>query len=316
MLRAVNEYLTTLCDSFGDAWNRFWYTAVDPLPLAVLRILVGLIAILFHLSYWSDLSRWFAADGILPINLTTELLGDDVGYHPSYLFLFDDPTSLSVAHGVGLIVLVLFTLGLFSRITSVLALMVVLSTVHRAPILVGQLEPVLTMMLAYLAIGPCGARLSLDAKALGAKRNKNSPERSILANVSIRLIQVHLCGFYLMMGFSKLYGEVWWTGEAVWWILARTETRLVDLTFLHNAPLLINAWTHAIVAFELVFAVLIWNRLARPLLIAISLVMWPLLALVTGLVSFCAIMMVANLAFVSPEIVQAMIPQRRSDTAS
>jgi hypothetical protein len=76
---------------------------------------------------------------------------------------------------------------------------------------------------------------------------------------------------------------------------------------LHNWPYLVNAWTHAIVAFELSFSVLIWNRLTRPLMLAIGVVMWSLLALVTGVIAFSVVMVIATLAFVSPEQMHGLL---------
>ena len=99
------------------------------------------------------------------------------------------------------------------------------------------------------------------------------------------------------MALTQLAGQVWWAGEAVWWLMARTESRLVNLTALSGSMYLVNLWTHAIVLFELVFALLVWNRLARPLLLASAILLWVPLALLTGEVSFCMLMLVANLAF-------------------
>ena len=42
----------------------------------------------------------------------------------------------------------------------------------------------------------------------------------------------------------------------MWWLIARPESRLVDLTWLYPTPKLIDLWTHAIVLFELGFPVL------------------------------------------------------------
>jgi hypothetical protein len=106
-----------------------------------------------------------------------------------------------------------------------------------------------------------------------------------------------------------LRSDTWWGGEAAWWLAAHVESRLVDLTPLavganDNGPgFFFNAWTHAIVLFNLAFPLLVWNRLARPLLLAAAVLYWIPLALVTGLVSYCAIMLAANLAFVAPETV-------------
>jgi len=131
-----------------------------------------------------------------------------------------------------------------------------------------------------------------------------------MANVAIRLIQVHVAALYLVIGLTMLggtmgaeYDPTWWRGEGMWWLIAKSESRLVDLTFLHGTTptYLVNIWSHAVVAINLACGVLLWNRLARPLLLVLAAVSWVALAVVTGLVSYCVIMVVAGVAFVSPE---------------
>jgi hypothetical protein len=87
----------------------------------------------------------------------------------------------------------------------------------------------------------------------------------------------------------------------MWWLIARSDSRLVDLTWLASHPYLINGWTQGVVILEIAFGLLIWNRFARPLLLAASVIHWILIGLVTGLLSFTAAMLVANLAFVAPQ---------------
>ena len=116
-----------------------------------------------------------------------------------------------------------------------------------------------------------------------------------------------------MMVLAKLRVGMWWQGSAVWWMTGKPDTRLVDFT---NLPIyLLNAWTHAIVLFEGAFAALIWNRLARPLLLALSVVMWGSLCLVTGEVLFSLLMIVAGFAFVSPTWLRASCFQCESSVA-
>ncbi len=312
MRAAVSSYWNELTDQFGSGWNRFWYTPADPYKLGVIRIATGVVALVFQLTYSADLSRWFGPDGLLPVAKVQQLGGlNRVSWSYFNDQLCSTPGEIWFAHLVGTGVLVLFTLGLFSRVTSVLSLVVVLSYIHRAPMLTGQMEPILTMVLFYLCLGPSGACLSLDAlrkrrragpQALAAGAEFGPTEHSVAANVSIRLMQVHLCVVYLMMGVAKIAepGETWWQGDAVWWLAAMPESRLIDLThLLDKQTYLVNAWSHAIVLFELALPIFVWNRLARPLLLAIALPMWIALALITGLVLFCTMMLVANLAFFS-----------------
>ena len=315
MISAIRAYFTELFERFGAGWNRFWFTPSDPPVVCVLRIMTGLVALYVYGTFGPDLVRFFAADGLLPAATVQEWVGPLGGF--TYLYPFDDGPGLWIIHVAGLAVLLLFTLGLFTRITSLLALIVTLSYVHRAPMLTSLVEPILAMVLFYLCFAPCGAYLSLDRLLRRRRAASRAPieredylrvDPSIGANIAVRLIQLHLAMVYLAMGVAKLSGELWWDGTAVWWLLARPESRLVDLTgTLINHPYLINAWTHAIVLFELTFGLLVWNRLARPLMLGIALVMWPLVILATGLPTFGIMMMVATTAFISPEGLRAVI---------
>jgi len=299
-----------LGERFGNAWNRFWFTPADPLPLCLLRVLAGSMALYLHATYTPDLLRFFGANGLLPVETVRQLRGD--GFALSYLDYLSGGTELRVAHVLGFVVLACFTLGFFTRTASVGALVVVLSYIHRGPWLTHLVEPILAFVLIYLCLAPCGRYLSIDrwlALRNAARRGvpPASPERqSVAANVALRLLQIHLALVYLMMAAGKLSGAaleagpVWWTGEALWWLIAKPESRLVDLTGLHQHPYVINAWTHAVAWGELAFGLLIFNRWARPPLLALATVLWISLAAVTGFVPFCATMIFANAAFISP----------------
>jgi hypothetical protein len=129
--------------------------------------------------------------------------------------------------------------------------------------------------------------------------------------LSIRLIQVHTAMFFLMMGLTKLNGEGWWDGVAIWNLLAQTQSRPVDLTFFQRAGQLgeffVNFWTHAVVYYELAFPILIWNRHARPLVLGIGVVLWLSLVLASGLLLFGLTMLAATAAFISAETYRALI---------
>ncbi len=314
-MNPFSAYFQRLASVCAGAWNRFWFTARDAYTLCVLRILTGIASLYFVASFSTDLVRWFGPNGILDAATTNSLTGADqfaYTYRISYLYLAQTPTALWVLHVAGLLVLLAFTVGLWSRAASIGALIVVLSYVHRGPMLTAQFEPVLTMLLAYLCLGSTGHYLSVDAWRARRRRSDQDAHAnsSIATNISTRLIQLHLAGFCVTIGLNMLAGEVWWSGEAMWWILTRTESRLVDFTGLAHAFLLVNLWTHAIVAYQLVFAVLVWNRLARPLLLGLGVLVWISLALVTGLVAWCAIMLVASLAFVEPEPMRRFLQPR------
>jgi uncharacterized membrane protein YphA (DoxX/SURF4 family) len=308
-MNAIARYFQELAERFGSGWNRFWFTPVDPIGLCLVRALTGMMSLWFILSFTPDLITWMGPDGLLPIDTVRQLTVDDRGWNgrASYLYFVDEPGLLWGVHLVAIAIAATFTLGLATRITSVVTLAIVLSYIHRMPMVTGPFEPVLSFMLFYLCLAPCGQAISLDAWLKRSRRDESKDRKesegplSLAAGIVQRLMQVHVAALFVMMGLTKLGGsDTWWVGEAVWWLIAHSESRLVDWTFLHRWPYLINLWTLSIVAFELLYGLLIWNRLARPLLIAFSILHWLLIGLVTGLLSYAAMMIIVNVAFVSP----------------
>ena len=313
-MTGIRADLVDQAESFGQAWNRFWFRPSDPCLVSLLRILTGISVLAYVHSHSADLEVWFGANGLLPIKTVRQLTGGNAAaaamdFRWSYFYWLDTSLGLWIAHLGGLLVAVAMIVGCCSRISCLAALCVVLSYVHRAPMITGQWEPVLTMMLLYLCVAPCGACYSWDA---WWRRRRNTAEGlgcepSLAATISVRLIQVHLSAFYLMMGLTKLAGATWWSGDAVWWLAARTESRLIDWTFLHDYMLLVNLWTHAVVFFELGFGILIWVRGTRSFLLPVAVMMWTSLALLSGLIGFCVLMLFASLSFAPPSLVRSTV---------
>ena len=309
-MNAATQYLSDFGKRFGDGWNRFWYAPIDPLPTSVLRIGVGSVAFYLIALFSLDLMQLFGSHGLLPTESVTSIYAQL--YRFSYFDAIEDGLTLRAAHYAGLAVLAAYTVGLWTRITSVLSLIVFLSYFHRARMLTSEAEPVIAMLLFYLCFAPSGKYLSVDAW-LRRRRTAQAPQtyspqrnslagRSFAAAVSIRLIQTHLSLIYFLMFVATMQRNiVWWNGTAVWWLIARTETAMIDLTWLANYPYVINLWTTSIVVFYIAFAIFIWNRTSRPLLIALSAPFWLGLALISGLGPFCWAMFTAGLAFVSAE---------------
>lgn len=318
MLSAVSDYFRQFLT--GEAWNRFLYTPRDPRMLSMIRIGAGAIALFSLLTYTPDLINFFGTDGLAPsrtvanVSFQEPMAGGrtQLAHGPylmalNYLAWFEnEPNMLWGAHGAGIAVLLAYLAGFKTRITSILAFLVTLTYIHRGQVFNAQLEPILSMVMAYLCVGPCGAYCSVDSW-LRARRGEAPQAPSIAANIATRLIQIHLSAIYIMMAFGKLVsfsggeGAVWWSGDAVWWLVAKPGGSLVDLTWLHSHPFIVDAWTQAIVFFELAFGVFIWKRWARPLLLALAVPMWLSLAVLTGLIPWCLMMLVANLAFVQAD---------------
>ncbi len=306
-------------ESWPQAWKRgwegFWFTPADPRPLAVIRIAVALAALAYLASYSGDLVRWFGPDGLLPPETTAALSAGGPPFRFSVLRLASSPTQLWAIHGICLAAAAALALGLASRAAAAATLVAVVSYVHRGLVIGGLIEPVLAMFLFYLCLAPSGAFCSLD-RLLGLPLWLRGSERhSVAATISLRLMQIHLAALYGVMGLTKLYGNAWWDGEAVWLLLAQTHSRPLDLSFLRDHPLLsllLSAWTHLIAYTQLAFAPLVWSRLTRPIVLALAALTWLSLIPVTGQTLFCLFMAAASgiyLPHVLARLMQSSTPK-------
>ena len=306
----ITQYFARLSNGIGQGWTRFWFTPSDPATVSVVRLLTGLVVVYLHATLGLDLIALFGPAGLLPLADIGPLEGTTF----SYLNYLSTPAELWAVHLIGLAVLVLFAAGLWTRVTSILALIVFLSDLHRAPMITGPTESVVAMVMLYLCLAPCGRRFSIDA-LLSARQGRLTADPrgdlSTAATIAARLIQVHLALLVAMMGLSQLGGDVWWNGLGMWFLITRGQSRLVDFTWLHGTPQLVDLWTHAVVFFELSFPLLVWIPLARPLVLALGFLIWTSLAMVTGDITFSLMLCIASLSFARPDLIRSLIERSR-----
>jgi hypothetical protein len=284
------------------------------------------LAAAHFLELGQGLSVWYASDGVVPpaaVRRLLELTNSGVEYRYSYLDGLPASSALVVMHVLAIVASLAFAVGFLTRVSGVLTLAALLAYVHRLPQVAGHVEPVLSFLIGYLCIAPSGARLSVDRRLFGSTKGATTlqwvlgaAEAPVAANVAMRLTQVHLAMFYAMMGLTKLYGDAWWEGGAVWILLAQTQSRPLDLTGIRRwgqiGEYLLNFWTHAIVYFELAFGILMWTRIGRPVLLWLSVLIWLSVILATGHVLFGLTMLAANVAFLPPSVCEPLVGQSRA----
>ncbi len=101
----------------------------------------------------------------------------------SFWFWVPEPW-LWPAYAASMLILAAFTLGLWTRVTSALALAVAISYANRVPAALFGLDQINIMLTLYLTIGPSGAAFSLDRWLAGRRQARLAPpEPSAGANL-------------------------------------------------------------------------------------------------------------------------------------
>ncbi len=286
-------------------WNAFWYTPADPTLLGLLRVLTGLMLVYTHAVWGLALADFFGPKSWLSPSLVQSMHGGQ--YVVSFWFWLPEQW-MWPAYVVSLVLLGMFTVGLWTRVTSALALFVSISYANRVPAALFGLDQINIMLTLYLTIGPSGSALSLD-RLLLVRRSKGQaapPAASISANLAQRLIQVHMCVIYFFAGISKLQGPSWWSGEAMWRAFANLEYQSLDMTWLAWHPWIFNVMTHVSVLWEIFFCVLIWRPRWRPLILAMAVVLHVGIGACLGMWTFGLIMLVGCAAFLPNETVRRL----------
>jgi uncharacterized membrane protein YphA (DoxX/SURF4 family) len=303
---ALVSYAEDSARAAAQAWDAFWFRPADPTLLGLLRILTGLMLVYTHAVWGLVLPDFFGQGSWLNERLVRTLSAGSYGY--SFWWLVPDRW-MWPAYMLSVVVLAMFTAGLWTRVTSVLAFLVTVSYAYRVPAATFGLDQINGMLTLYLAIGPSGQALSID-RWLTVRRGRVSPvgpAPSAGANLALRLINVHMCVIYFFAGISKLQGEAWWTGGAMWRAFANLEYQSIDMTWLAWHPRLLEFFTHVSVLWEISFSALIWRPRLRPLVLAGAVVMHLGIGACLGMWTFGLIMVVGCVSFLPPDAVREWV---------
>jgi hypothetical protein len=311
---ALISYAEESARAVSGSWDAFWFKPADPTLLGLIRILTGLMLLYTHAVWGLVLPDFFGEGGWLNESLVRTL--SDGNYNYSFWWLIPDGW-MWPAHWLSMAVLAMFTVGLWTRATSILAFLVTVSYIYRVPAATFGLDQINAMLALYLAIGPSGEALSID-RWRAVRRGQapaGGPSPSVTANLALRLINVHMCVIYFFAGISKLQGEAWWNGEAMWRAFANLEYQSIDMTWLAWHPRILELLTHVSVLWELSFCVLIWRPRLRPLVLAGAVPLHVGIGACLGMWTFGLIMLVGCASFLPEEaisrLVRSMKPGRR-----
>ncbi len=297
-----------------DAWDQFWFTPRSSFVLSLLRIATGMFLLYSHLVLATDLSSFLGADAWINPEVAKSLHDGTFGesdWGRSYLWSIESGALLWIHHLVTLAVTTAFMIGLGTRITAPAAWLLQLMYIHRLTGALFGLDQIVTYMVMYLSLAPCGSFLSVDAvirKRLDGRLDSNRklqwlfPDQSpsVAANVATRLLQLHLCVIYLFGGLAKARGESWWDGTAMWYAVGSYEYQSLDMTWIAGYPRVFSFLTHVTLFWEVSYCFLIWPKLLRPVMLLVAIAVHGGIALFLGMATFGLAMICANAIFIEP----------------
>ncbi len=168
---------------------------------------------------------------------------------------------------VGALAAVAMTLGVRTRLSTAIVLAVVAYNVFLSTTHLHNNRAYLLIVLAALAVTPCGRELSLDA---WWRRRRGLPQLPTTSPAwPLWLLRFEAAMVYGASGLSKLVDPDWFGGEVTWHRVERTRQR-IEASVLPDwiVPVLADRSFHTvvaklIVATELFIALGLWSRRTR-----------------------------------------------------
>jgi hypothetical protein len=257
--------MSKLLKRAGASWDRFWFVPQSTSTLALFRIAFGLIAFFWTLSLIPNLYAFFGPDGIMPT------YPDDGAGAWGVLEISNSTTLLVAVLLVTLMASAALTMGLYTRVAAVLVWLGIMAFQHRNPLIGNSGDALIGNLALFLALAPSGVALSVDRLRKAPGRFWEFPARAPWA---LRLVQIQLSFVYISAVWQKMQGQMWRDGTAVSYALRIADVgRVPTPEFITNSVVLSEMMTFGTLALELSLGILIWNRVARPCVLAAGVVM-------------------------------------------
>ncbi|HEV2686069.1 MAG TPA: HTTM domain-containing protein [Actinomycetota bacterium] len=286
----------------AEGWRRFWFEPQPTSTLGVVRIAFGIVVLGWTVSLAPDLTTFFGRSGLVPSQPSVQWWFD-----PLNTFRGDAP--LFALYAVLLVGAICLLIGFYSRIASIIVFLGILTLERRNPYIFNSGDLLVRNLAFYLMLAPTGLALSLDRWREAKDRFWEFPAR---APWGLRLIQVQLAVTYAATVWAKVQGTTWNNGTAVSFALRLEDLQRFHVPgFITHSIVASNLMTLGTLALEASLAVLVWNRKARPYVLALGALMHIAIAINIMVGFFTMAILTAYLAFIPPDTMARVIERAR-----
>jgi hypothetical protein len=208
--------------SFARLWNDFFFRKQSPVPIALFRIVYGTLVIVTRWLLRPDWFTWYGTHAWLSMSTALKL---EPGHRLNlFTIIPQDDAWVKGLFWISLGSAVLLTLGLFTRLNSVLVFVCLTSIQQRNLYILHGGDTFVRLAGFFLVFSPAGAALSLD-RMIRIWRGKESSKIQPRSPWAQRMIQLQLSFMYVVAFLLKIKGAPWLEGTALFYVYHLDELR-------------------------------------------------------------------------------------------
>lgn len=284
--------VASLVVNYAGARRGLWGASILRVGFSV----VALTNYLWHIGIWAALWSPRAELGLdlyrrLAIWNFAPYAWNSAGWYSAALYL------ISIAAAI------LFGIGVLPRMTGWVFLVTCYASYARTDLASDAGQQLMILLLFLLCFMDTTAHLRFVSRRAANWSSEAHVIATMLHNSGRFLIVWQMCMVYFWAALWKLGGADWRHGTAMYYVLHME--RFVVWPWFSNAlslsPLLVALMTYATLAIQLAFPFLIWNERLKPYITALMIGVHIGIAFTMGLVSFSAVMILADVSILTDE---------------
>jgi uncharacterized membrane protein YphA (DoxX/SURF4 family) len=281
------------------SWDRFLFEPAPVTPIAVLRVLVGLLVLTWGIRLGPDLEDFYGADAAV----SSEVAGQfAAGLLNLFAWLPGGDAWLWAVYSALVISAVCVTVGLWTRVSSIVLFVLLCSFAARNPAVLNAGDRILRIVLFFLILSPAGRAISLDRLRRVARGLEVAGTPVLHAPWAQRLIQVEFSVIYIMTYAWKVSSPVWRDGTALYYVTRLEVFYRLPVPVLFDYPESIRLIAWGVLAIECALGTLVWVPSIRYYVLATGVLMHLAIDYSMDIPLFQWTMIAMMAAFVGPDV--------------
>jgi len=279
-------------------WDRFFFAPQTAKVLGLYRIAIGLVTIYCFALFAKDVTAFFSDRGLIPFSSVENNTHRD--FH-TILRWIGYPWSVKCALAALFLAGISFTVGFYTRTSSILLFLLVLSFHERNQQVLNGGDVVLRTQLFLFMFAPAGAALSLDSLIRRKRHPNEAAGPALVAPWAQRLMQFQIAIIYFVSAYAKWSGDLYRNGSAMYYVFGLIDFNIRGVERLMNYPVIYSGLTFAMLFVEIAIPFLMWFHAARPYAVVMGLLLHLWIMIVMTIPVFGILMVATYISWFSEE---------------